>query len=267
MEVYIEDAILQNLLINFMLLKLTAFCIRDKISFIKIFLSATVGTIFAVILVFFNLNFYFSLVLKALCGLIMILIVTKKISIKKFLFSYFIFLTSTFIMGGLILSLQNSFSGFDINYALLVIFVFYVILKNLVNEFYRKRTVTNFIYDLTLQNENKKIDIRVYLDSGNLLQDDKSGLPILIVNFNTFEKIFIDKVNIFDYLTQKLDKKIKGHYIVYRTLSGTDKMFVCKIDKISIKNTFKKEINVLLGLGKNTFKNKDYEGLLSPLAL
>ena len=113
----------------------------------------------------------------------------------------------------------------------------------------------------------EKCNIKAYLDSGNLLQDDETGLSILVLNFTTFNKLFSKNATIIDYLKSQLDKKINGKYILYQTVNNSSKMFVCQIDKVfKIENNKREELHLLIGLSTN-FQGKDYDALISPLAL
>lgn len=270
MEIYIEDAILQNVIINYTLLSISEKMILQKGKFMRTFFVSFFGSMIAVLITFFNMPNIIQIIIKILSGLIMCLILIDKVVFKKFLLLFFVFLSFTFLMGGLIIAFENLFNV-TINGLIcaLIIFVFYIILKAIIKEFYKKKQLNNFYFNLKLENHGKNFDVRAYLDSGNLLQDEETGLSILIINFETFSKLFGDKVTVMDFLQKKLDKKIKGRYISFSTVSGESKMFVCNIDKVCTleKNKNEKQINVLLGITNNYFKNKDCEALLSPLAL
>ena len=270
MEIYIEDAILQNLIINYTLLSISEKTILQKQKILRTIGVSIVGTLFAVALTFFNIPSIFQIIIKILSGLIMCLMLIDKVVLKKLAFLFFVFLSFTFLMGGLIIAFENLFT-ISINglISALIIFGFYIILKSIVKQIYRKKHLNNFYFDIKLENSGKNFDIKAYLDSGNLLQDDETGLPILIINFETFTKLFGDKITVMDFLQKKLDQKIKGRYISFSTVGGEAKMFVCNIDKVSTleKNKQERPINVLLGITNNYFKNKECEALLSPLAL
>lgn len=268
MEIYIEDAILQNVIINFMLLEISQKAILQKCRKLKTFFVSILGACFAVGLTFFQFSTFLTFAIKMICGILMTVIMIKNFKLKQFLLFYFVFLSSTFIMGGLCMALQNLFqnklSGVVI---VLAIFVFYIILKNLLKQFYVKKKLNNFYYKLQLILSDKKVNIKAYLDSGNLLQDKSTGCPILIIDYKTFEQLFGEKISIIDYLQNRLDKKLKGKYLNYQTVNGQSKMFVCSIDKVILKtNNNIEELNVMLGLTSNFDTSFDCQGLLSPLA-
>lgn len=265
MEVYIEDAILQNLFVDYMILSISEFAINKHSKWYKLFFVALFGAIFAVVLSLFQIKIEFLIPIKIFLAIIIALLMVKEENIKKYLLFIFVFLSITFIMGGGIVAFQNLFdknlSGLETTF---ILFVLYLILKNIFKQFYVKKKIDSFYYDLVLSSDDKKCKITAYLDSGNLLIDEQTGLSILVIDFATFEKLYQNKISVIDFLQQKLDKKINGKYIEYKTVGGKAKMFVCKIDNVALSTG--KNFNVLIGVGKGVC-NEDYQGLLSPLAI
>lgn len=282
MVVYIEDAILDNLVINSIILFLSLFSLRQKIKVLKVITASMLGCVASIVLTFFTLPLFAVLIIKFLLGLIMCSIVIQKFSFKLLSLFYVVFLSFTFLMGGFCFFIIYLFGGevynianmsYNLPISLGVIFIFlalYVyLLIQAIKVFYKKQKLSSFYYDVFIHINNKKVKIKAYLDSGNLLQDSLTGLPILIVNFNTFNKIFNGKVNVFNFLKNTLNETIKGRYINVSTISSNGKMFVVEPMRVEIKQADKplKQINVLIGVSSNTTKSGQFEALLSPLAL
>lgn len=282
MVVYIEDAILDNLVINSIILFLSLFSLRQKIKILKVICASLLGCVVSIALTFFSLPLFLTILIKFLLGLILSSIVIQKFSFKLLSLFYVVFLTFTFVMGGFCFFIIYLFGGevysitnmtYNLPISLGVIFIFLGIyaflLIHAIKVFYKKQKLASFYYDVILHIQNKKIKIKAYLDSGNLLQDNLTGLPILIVNFNTFNKIFNGKVSVFNFLKNTLNQTIKGRYIDVSTISSNGKMFVIEPNKVEIKQdgTQLKEIKVLVGVSSNTSKSGQFEALLSPLAL
>lgn len=282
MVVYIEDAIIDNLVINSIILSLSLFSLRQKIKILKILLASVLGCAVSVSLTFFALPLTVTIIIKFLLGLILSSIVIQKFSIKLLTLFYVVFLSFTFVMGGFCFFIIYLFGGevysitnmsYNLPISLGVIFIFlgiYVfLLIQAIKVFYKKQKLSSFYYDVILHIQDRKIKIKAYLDSGNLLQDSLTGLPILIVNFNTFNKIFNGKVNVFNFLKNTLNQTINGRYIDVSTISSNGKMFIVEPNRVEVKqdNTQLKEIKVLIGVSSNTTKSGQFEALLSPLAL
>ena len=83
MEVYIEYVLLDNLIINSVLLDFTNKTLKLKVNKFRIFLSAMLGTIVAIILPFVKLSNSILIVLKIILGICMSAILKNHKSIKK----------------------------------------------------------------------------------------------------------------------------------------------------------------------------------------
>lgn len=282
MVVYIEDVIIDNLVINFIILSLTIFSLREKNKIIKTFLSSVIGCGFSIILTFFNLSLVYTILIKVLTGLIMCCVVIHKFTLKKWLLFFTVFLSFTFLMGGFCFFIIYLFGGevysvknmqYNLPVSLGVIFALlgayvYLLIKA-IKIFYKKQKLENFNYTLLIKANDKKIKVKAYLDSGNLLQDSLTGLPVVIVNFYTALNLFNKEICLMDFLTERLNHKIKGRYIDVGTVSGKSKMFIFKPEQANIIDATGqvKNINVLIGISSLSANNRNFEALLSPLAI
>lgn len=279
MQMYIEDAIFNTLIINCVILFLTQFSLKIKFKFWKTFLASFFGCMYAIMLEKFNFYNEALIILKICCGLIICTFMVPKFTFKNVLCYFLVFVSFTFLLGGfsyailfLIVgenySLQNLMSNppylFSIIYILMAVYICFLV--KVIKFFYKKQKVENYIYNLKIICNNKKFYLDGYLDSGNFLVEKNTKLPIIIVNSKTFFKIF-KNINILDALKCKLDKKISGKYIDYSTISGSDKIFIFKPEKAYIKeNNNYKSIDIYLGFSfKFDVKNKNFDVLLSPL--
>ncbi|MBQ3047953.1 MAG: sigma-E processing peptidase SpoIIGA, partial [Clostridia bacterium] len=74
MQVYIEDALLDTTVINFVILYLTVFSLKQKIVLVRLILSALLGSIFSLLLTLVSMSLFITLSLKLISGLIMVAI-------------------------------------------------------------------------------------------------------------------------------------------------------------------------------------------------
>ena len=281
MQVYIEDAIFDTTVINYVLLYLTFFSLRQKTNWKKFLASALIGTALSLVLTFVKMPLFLSVIAKILTALIMLTIASNKINFKSFCVLFLVFISFTFLLGGFcffiiyllggeVYSLSKMSYNLPISLGLITIlisiYVFFLI--NVVKIFYKKQKIDCFYYNLNLTANNKTKKIKAYLDSGNLLQDPESGQSILVLGLNNFLEIFKDKITVVDYLNAKLDAKIAGKYISFSSVGVSRKMFVFKPNNVElIENNSKKNLSVLVGVGTNNFDKNNFDALLSPLSM
>ena len=267
MAVYIEYAIIDNLVINYLLIKTATRSALVKTSFLRLFLSAVVGTAVAVILPLFSLdNKYLILVKLTLC-LLMVLLAGKYLTVKKYLFTCLLFILFTVLCGGFIIALFNLAmidyeSYFLSSYDSLVpvgvtVFLIYLVSKSvisIVTKLLKERNMRPFLRECVLIIDKKKFTVKGFIDSGNGLYDNRSGLPIIVCSNALFEKI----------KNQNLKKSLSS--LSFDTVSGSSTMSLYVIDKLLIYNGIKVNIfnNVLLGVSPFGFNSSSYDLLLHP---
>ena len=125
-------------------------------------------------------------------------------------------------------------------------FVFYLFKLN-----YRKKEITDFVYDCLIEIAGRRIKLKMFLDSGNMLFDPQSGRPIIIVNKHIFES------KLGCLVVEEECRKVS-----YATISGEGKeLSVFEPDNIFIvKGNEECRVDAMVGVVEKDFKI--YDGLL-----
>jgi hypothetical protein len=265
---YIEDIVFLSLLSNFLLLILAQKIVNQRPKIAQTFFASTVFLVGVFFQIKFNFSTFHLVLLDAVLSFLMSCIVVENFSKKSFFLLSFTLICLHLLIFATF-EIVEVFVGGSLAFfvKIFVLCLMFSLLSNATKVFYKAKKLNSFRYNLCLELAEKHINITAYLDTGNLLQDDETGLPILVLNLPTFQKLFGNNATLIDYVTNNLDKKIAGKYISYSSVSSSAKMFVCGIDKVSIlhKNS-REELHLLVGLSGN-FCTSDCDALLSPLAL
>ncbi len=277
MEVYIEYVIIDNLIINYVLLQFTNITLKLNAKRKYMFLSSVLGTIVAIIMPLITLNNFLLIVLKIFLGLSMCLIIKKPKSTKVYLTTFFLFITYTFIMGGMcfgliyFLNLNTTFSGvviygFEIPVGLFVLLgVFYLkILITLINYVKHKNTYSNFYFDVKLKQHNIIVRVTGFLDSGNQL--NLSGNGVAVINYKTLIKL-VPNLDVKSLVKGNLNfsNLTNAKYIELLNSGGKSKMLTFEVEEMEIADDKNKVItlkNQIIGLAKTNFSGK-FDCLLS----
>lgn len=275
MEVYIEYAIIDNLTIDLLILILTAKVNKLEATKLKLFLIALFGTVIAVVSPL--LNGFFLIFAKTLCGLLMPMFLLKKPNLKQYIIVLLTFFIITAIFGGVCLAVCNFINldykvengaiivySFPVGLAILLCFIMFYIIKNLLKHFYKQKQLSKFLYRVSFKLNDKIISTSGFLDSGNKLCDQTSFKPITLINFDLFTQL--TNVKISDVLLKKYEKiPLKNiHEVELKSLAKSSKIMVFEIDNIVIEENLKIE-NALLGLSVVDFKeNLSADCILSP---
>lgn len=282
MEVYIEYVVLDNLIINYVLLRLVNFSLKLNAKKSLCVLSAVIGTIASVLFPFLNFNIALNnlilFILKLLLGLVMVLIIKKPKSLTCLITTFFLFLTYTFVLGGMcfgliyMLNLKTTFSGVLINGFEIPISLFLLlglcylkILFGLIKIVKHKCNYSKFYYDVKLCVNNKHTLVTGFLDSGNQINVLNSG--IVVINYKTLIKLY-PNLNLQKLIVGNLKEcGLKNAQLINITNSGGNtKMLTFTLDELQIVGENNKVINLknqVVGLAKTNFNGK-FDCLLSP---
>ena len=268
MEIYIEYALIQNVIIDYFLLFLSASAVAFKPKKIRLALASLLGAAASIIFPYISSAFVVN-VYKLALSFVMVCIALGKTTTKKSLFAMFSLCLFTYGFGGVIYALggEQFASGYALpSYLMWLIcggiVIFFILVRLWTKSLAKKQTRNTYTYEVTFVNGDKTFSSLAYLDSGNNLVD-KDNSPVTIITPKVLANLCdISLENLvkqnFDSLTLK-DK----HYILYNTISTSSKMFVFKVDKLQIKhhNTTKTLDNVSCGLSFKKINN--YSALLN----
>ncbi len=226
MVVYIEYVLLDNLVIDYFLLKAAFSISKTPYKKIRIFLSAVLGAVFALLYPLMQIHTVILTVIKILFGFLLVLISGTFKNAKEYYINSVLFILLTFLTGGAIIG-AYSVLGIDysseISIAVMVIPAFAVIksVTAVIKYIYRRKTVLSEIYDCEISVGGSAVSLRGFFDTGNELFDGDS--PVIIVDKRISKRLLSD-----------ISSMMKIKYITLKTVSGEDKMLSVKSDKISI---------------------------------
>lgn len=257
MQIYIEDFLIENILINCSILSLIKVTTKSKSSIFKMILSSIVGATISVFYTFFIQNTIILNIFKIISAILIILIGFKNTK-KQFTYNFILLFLYTYALGGIITSLNNNITigtnSIIINPKIslfgvcLSVIVLTNIFKLIARSFKSKMVKSNYIYPITITCNKKSISINAYLDTGNLVK--YNNFPVIIIDAFTFSKI--------------ATKNLKFETLEVSTATSKKQMTLFQVDNVTIKTNkcIKLEKQFLavspIRLGDN------YNALLSP---
>lgn len=269
MVIYIESFLLQNILINFCLLRLVKITLKSKSSFLRLILGSMFGAFCSVITVVFVSNNLLLNLIKLICAVGMILFSFKQ-SKKNHIISLILLFVFTYTLGGAVTSLASKaystnigivyVSKFSLEAICLILIIFTYIYEKLLKYIKYKIKSNNFIYSINLHYKENSLKIDAYLDTGNLLNYE--GNPVIIIDLDAYLKL--TKSNLINfYLNNHPEIKTS-------TVNGNNGLKLVQIDQMDINIDGETKIfkNQYIAINTNTiFKDTNYQALLTPLLL
>lgn len=212
MTIYLDVIMLENICMNYIILFATALIAKVKISQIRIILASLLGAIYAILSFAPILQVYTNLLFKILISIIMIYIAFFPKNIKFLLKQLLLFYLVSFAFGGCafcllyfikpqdILMRNGYLTGtYPIKIALLGGIVGFVIVNIAFKLVKGRISKKDMFCDIEIFFKGKSIQIRAMIDTGNLLKDPISRMPVIVVEKSKLEAIIpkgiVDNLN------------------------------------------------------------------------
>lgn len=289
MTIYIDVIMLENLIMNYIILYATGIIAKTKIKYSRLFFGSLIGAIYAVTEYWLKINIYSNIILKFILSIIIVYVSFYPQNIKNMWKQLLFFYLTTFTFGGVatyliyVLKPQNiiikngMYAG---SYTLKVIFlgailgtiiiiISFKIAKNKISKkdmFCKAKITLN----------KKDIYLNAMVDTGNMLKEPISGLPVIVVEYTKLYNIIPKEIlNNIDLILggdlKKIPEDIKKEYISklkvipFASLGKQNGMLMgIKADSVEIlgEDTSEKKEAIIGIYNKSLTKRGEYDALL-----
>jgi len=265
MVIYVDIFSFGNFIVNLFLLYVLVKCMGIKMNYKKCLFASSIGTLYALLVLYSNLNVILSnIFIKLLVSFLMVFIASGLKDLTNLIKANLIFLSLTFLLAGLCIFIEIS------GHSMIVLFIHRVKATSVITGimifilsldrlyYFLKEWISNanYIFEIEINMFNKEVKIKSFLDTGNELKEPITNLPVVVL-----EKDIIDDKDISEKET---------YFIPYTTADGTSgTMKAFKPDKFAInKNGNFIEKEVMIAITDISFsKENDYKALLNKVLL
>ncbi len=276
--VYIDSLFLLNFIINMIILKLTDVFSSSRTKTSKICISSSIGAVYAVCMFFPDISFLYILPFKMIVSVFIVYMTDTKIKPIPLIKKCAVFYLVSFTFAGILIAtyylsikgqntypvMQNGIIYFNISpYVLFVSSVLSVILIWLSSAvFSRNRNLG--IKNLKIFLGNNICNVEALSDTGNLLKEPISNLPVIIVEKNCIKPLFPSGIPEYDHVESG---GVKIRLIPYSSVGcKSDIMTGFVPDRILFDN--KKEIRAIIGISEDVLSDtREYGALFNPVIL
>ena len=290
MTIYLDIIFIENIIMNYSILYSTAILIREKPNNLRLILSSALGAIYAIIAYLSILKIYSSIILKILLSMIMIYIAFNSQGIRKMLKQLLFFYLTSFVFGGaaffliyivkpqdIIIKNGMLVGTYPIKIAFLGVILGFTIIVLAFKTIKLKYSRKSLLCNIEISLNQKTIETTAMIDTGNLLKDPISSIPVIVVEhsllydilpkhiLNNLEEILGgDLKDIPDNIKEKYISKLK--VIPFSSLGKQHGMLLgIKADSITIKSedeTINRE-EIIVGIyDKSLTKQGEYRALI-----
>lgn len=204
--IYIDILIAVNFFINYILLLLTAKFLSLKWKSIRLVFGEILSGIYSLYILFPETNLFLSILVKLIMSITIVWCVFGFKSLKSFIKITLCFYAINFLFSGMMLGLWILFrpSSMEMNNGVvyfnispLVLIASTIVSYFIIEIFYRiigKNHIKNSFYEIKINIEDSPVKLRAKVDTGNILREPFSNLPVIIVRKSTAEKIIPPKL-------------------------------------------------------------------------
>ena len=199
MTLYVDIIFLENLIMNSIIILATGIILKNTQRIWRNLVSSGIGAIYAILIYTSNFKIYSNIILKVILSVVIVYIAFKPANIRSFLKHIIIFYLTSFTFGGVAFALLYFVRPQDIlfqNGVLIGIYPIKMILaggilgfiiitfafKNIKGKLTRKDMMCTVIIGNTR--------ITAIVDTGNLLKDPITKMPVLIMEREMLKGIF-----------------------------------------------------------------------------
>ncbi len=290
MTIYIDVILFENICMNYIILFATGLINKVNIKQIRIITASFIGSVYAVLSFMSILEVYSSFILKIILSVVMIYIALKPKNLKILLKQLLIFYLVSFAFGGCafallyfirpqdILMKNGLLTGtYPIKIALLGGIVGFVIVNIAFKIVKTRISKKDMFCEITIIIDDKKACIKALIDSGNLLKDPISAMPVIVVEASSLKEVIPQEIinnlskivggenyEMIQNMSQKYISKFR--VIPFSSLGKQNGLLLgFKADKIIVSSQEnEKELqDIIVGIyDKNLTKNGLYTGLI-----
>lgn len=290
MTVYIDVVFLENLILNVIILYATSLIAKINLKIIRTLISASIGSIYAIMYYIFQIGLYSNIIFKFVLSVIMIYVAFNPKEFKTLLKVLILFYLTSFVFGGASLSviylvnaqrinIQNGmiigkytmntiFTGIII--AFIVIVIAFKIIKSKISK-------NDLFCDIRFKINNKEIKTKAMLDTGNLLKEPITNIPVVVVEhkllYDVIHNEILDNIeNILGGDLEDISDEVKSDYISklkvipFTSLGKQNGILLgIKADELIVEemNSEKKIDKVIIGIyNKELSKKRTYSALI-----
>lgn len=218
MIVYVDVVILENIVMNYIILISVGILGKFKIHSFRILISSIFGSTYAIISIYIkNISWILNIMVGLIFSIIMIIIAFPKTKFKELYKKIILYYVSSFIFGGIAFAVSTQITVKVMNLSIIsgiigLCFIF-ITIKIILN----RRKMKSMICNIKIFYNNKSIELKGFIDSGNMLKEPISKKDVIIVEKKSLKTLldnkFLDDID--NILNGKwLPSNIKTNFIL-----------------------------------------------------
>lgn len=298
MEIYLDIVILENIVINYLILLVTAKFSRNRSSTLRLLLGAMIGAAYLVIMILLpDMKVYTTVLSKLLLSIAMVAVTFHFTRLTVFFKTLAMFYAATFLFAGAgfalmffnrewgimrngVLMTPMSLLNTKWSELLMAFAVTLIILRIVWDVIQKKFLREKLLVQMIISFDKKSIQLFALVDTGNSLHDPLTNMPVVVVEYSAvkellpmdireiFEKNSDNDLNIITATISCSDWFSRFRLIPFTSLGKENGMLIgFRPDYIEIGTEGEKKgvQEVIVGIYNRALsRNEQYKALMNP---
>lgn len=252
MTIYLDVILVENLCMNYIILFATGYIMKLKRKHIRLITSALVGGIYSILAYMEIMEIYSNTIVKIILSIVMVYIAYIPKTVKELMKELTIFYLTSFVFGGCAFALlyfikpqeiifKNGvlIGTYPIKIAILGGIVGFIITTIAFYIIKIRLGKKDIFCDVTIYFNEKSLQIKALIDTGNMLKDPITNMPVIVVEKEKLEVILPN------YILDNLDNIIGGD--VSKTIYEDENLEYINRFRVIPFKSLGKENGLLLG--------------------
>ncbi len=291
MTIYIDVVLIENLCMNYIILFSTSYILKIKRNHFRLIISALLGGVYSILAYMQIVEIYSNFFIKIILSIAMVYIAYNAKNIKLLMKQIVIFYLTSFVFGGCafallyfvkpqeILMKNGMYIGtYPLKIALLGGIVGFAITVVAFKVVKYRMTKKDMFCEITIYMKEKSVKAKAMIDTGNMLKDPISRMPVIVVEKDILYEIIpykilnnLDKIIGGEIASEIYDKEIVEYISKFKVIPFTSLgkqnglLLGIKASKVKIElDSNEEELeNVIIGIyDKKLSKKNNYNALL-----
>lgn len=263
LEIYLDIVVLENFIIDAFLIKITSKIIRTSVTMKRLLIASLIGGIYTITFCIPLLKVFSTILFQIGVAYFIIAVSFQNYGIKAKIKAVGVFLLLSIVLSGmcyLLVLLQCNFeiaSNFfvvenSVKNIIISLVLLYFLGDRIVSYFRERTLISNFRYEIEVEVNNLRYNIKGFLDTGNELREPITNLPCILIEEGLIHDFKKTNQNI--YLIPYCAIGVKGN------LEGI------KVDKVMIRREGERwrEVKAIICPCSEVFsRDREFNALLS----
>lgn len=202
MTIYLDVVFFENIIMNYIIIFATGVAVKGEIKHWRILVASSIGAIYTIIMYLNIIPIYSNFFMKLILSFVMVYISFLPKNFKKLLKNLLIFYLVSFVFGGCVFALMYFISpqlalikngvfvgAYPLKVALIGGLVSFIIIQVSFKVVKTRLSKKDMIYDIEIIIDRKSVKVKALLDTGNLLKDPITGIPVVVIEHKSLYSV------------------------------------------------------------------------------